>query len=100
MISISRPGDAPDVGIAEIPDIGGLPSSVWPAAQMQGRYITDSGHRMKRTTLARTPTSDNTDEDANVKPMTDEEARQQVGRTDAFIAAFRELIASTGGSPA
>jgi hypothetical protein len=27
------------------------------------------------------------------KPMTDEEARQQVERTDAFIA-FRELIAS------
>ena len=27
--------------------------------------------------------------------MTDEEVRQQIERTDAFIAAFRELIAST-----
>ena len=27
--------------------------------------------------------------------MTDEEVRRQVERTDAFIAAFRELIAST-----
>jgi hypothetical protein len=27
--------------------------------------------------------------------MTDEEVRQQAERTDAFIAAFRELIAST-----
>jgi hypothetical protein len=32
--------------------------------------------------------------------MTDEEARQQVERTDAFIAAFRELIASTVVDPA
>ena len=32
--------------------------------------------------------------------MTDEEARQQVERTDAFIAAFRELIASTAVDPA
>jgi MoxR-like ATPase len=32
--------------------------------------------------------------------MTDEEARQQVERTDAFIAAFRELIASTSVDPA
>jgi len=32
--------------------------------------------------------------------MTDEEVRQQVERTDAFIAAFRELIASTIVDPA
>ena len=32
--------------------------------------------------------------------MTDEEVRQQVERTDAFIAAFRELIASTVVDPA
>jgi hypothetical protein len=32
--------------------------------------------------------------------MTDEEARQQVERTEAFIAAFRELIASTVVDPA
>ena len=32
---------------------------------------------------------------ANLTPTTDEEARQQVERTDAFIAVFRELIAST-----
>ncbi len=32
--------------------------------------------------------------------MTNEEARQQVERTDAFIAAFRELIASTIVDPA
>ncbi len=32
--------------------------------------------------------------------MTDEEARQQVERTDAFIADFRELIASTIVDPA
>src|SRR5258705_13050564 len=32
--------------------------------------------------------------------ITDEEARQQVERTDAFIAAFRELIASTVVDPA
>ncbi len=32
--------------------------------------------------------------------MTDEEVRQQVERTDAFIAAFRELIASTAVDPA
>ena len=32
--------------------------------------------------------------------MTDEEVRQQVKRTDAFIAAFRELIASTVVDPA
>ena len=32
--------------------------------------------------------------------MTDEEARQQIERTDAFIAAFRELIASTAVDPA
>jgi hypothetical protein len=32
--------------------------------------------------------------------MTDEELRQQVERTDAFIAAFRELIASTIVDPA
>ena len=31
--------------------------------------------------------------------MTDEEVRQQVERTDAFIAAFRELIASTVVDP-
>jgi hypothetical protein len=31
--------------------------------------------------------------------MTDEEVRQQVERTDAFIAAFRELIASTAVDP-
>ena len=37
---------------------------------------------------------------ASPKPMTDEEARQQVERTDAFIAAFRELIASTVVDPA
>ena len=37
---------------------------------------------------------------ANLKPMTDEGARQQVERTDAFIAAFRELIASTVVDPA
>ena len=32
--------------------------------------------------------------------MTDEEVRQQVERTDAFIAAFRELVASTVVDPA
>jgi hypothetical protein len=32
--------------------------------------------------------------------MTDEEVRQQVERVDAFIAAFRELIASTIVKPA
>jgi hypothetical protein len=32
--------------------------------------------------------------------MTDEEVRQQVERTDAFIAALRELIASTVVDPA
>jgi hypothetical protein len=32
--------------------------------------------------------------------MTDEEAQQQVERTDAFIAAFRELIASAAVDPA
>jgi hypothetical protein len=32
--------------------------------------------------------------------MTDEEVRQQIERTDAFIAAFRELIASTAVDPA
>src|SRR6185295_12661946 len=32
--------------------------------------------------------------------MSDEEARQQVERTDNFIAAFRELIASTVVDPA
>jgi len=32
---------------------------------------------------------------ANLKPMTDEEVREQVEHTDAFIAAFRKLIAST-----
>ena len=32
--------------------------------------------------------------------MTDEEVRQQVERTDAFIAAFRELIAPTVVDPA
>ena len=32
--------------------------------------------------------------------MTDEEVRQQIERTDAFIAAFRELIASTVVDPA
>jgi hypothetical protein len=32
--------------------------------------------------------------------MSDEEARQQVERTDALIAAFRELIASTIVDPA
>ena len=32
--------------------------------------------------------------------MTDEEVRQQVGRTDLFIADFRELIASTVVDPA
>jgi hypothetical protein len=32
--------------------------------------------------------------------MTDEEVRQQVERTDAFIAAFREMIASTVVDPA
>jgi hypothetical protein len=32
--------------------------------------------------------------------MTDEEARQHLERTDAFIAAFRELIASTVVDPA
>jgi hypothetical protein len=32
--------------------------------------------------------------------MTDEEARQQIERIDAFIAAFRELIASTAVDPA
>ena len=32
--------------------------------------------------------------------MTDEEVRQQVERTDAFIAAFCELIASTVVDPA
>ena len=32
--------------------------------------------------------------------MTDEEVRRQVERTDAFIAAFRELIASTVVDPA
>jgi hypothetical protein len=32
--------------------------------------------------------------------MTDEEVRQQVERTDAFIATFRELIASTDVDPA
>jgi hypothetical protein len=31
--------------------------------------------------------------------MTDEEARQQIERTDAFIAAFRALIASTAVEP-
>ena len=31
--------------------------------------------------------------------MRDEEVRQQVERTDAFIAAFRELIASTAVDP-
>jgi hypothetical protein len=31
--------------------------------------------------------------------MSDEEARQQVERTDAFIGAFRELIASTAVDP-
>jgi hypothetical protein len=36
----------------------------------------------------------------SLRPMTDEEARQQAGRTDAFIAAFRELIASTVVDPA
>ena len=35
-----------------------------------------------------------------VPEMTDEEARQQVERTDRFIAAFRELIASTVVNPA
>src|SRR5262245_4450987 len=35
-----------------------------------------------------------------VPEMTDEEARQQVERTDRFIAAFRELIASTVVDPA
>jgi hypothetical protein len=34
------------------------------------------------------------------EPMTDEEARQQGERTDAVIAAFRELIASTAVDPA
>jgi hypothetical protein len=33
------------------------------------------------------------------EPMSDEEARQQVERTDSFIAAFRELIASTAVDP-
>jgi hypothetical protein len=37
---------------------------------------------------------------ASFEPMSDEEARQQVERTDAFIAAFRELIASTVVDPA
>ena len=32
--------------------------------------------------------------------MTDEEARQQVKRTDAFIAEFRQLIAATVVDPA
>jgi hypothetical protein len=32
--------------------------------------------------------------------MTDEEVRQQVERTEAFVAAFRELIASTSVDPA
>jgi hypothetical protein len=32
--------------------------------------------------------------------ISDEEARQQVERTDTFIAAFRELIASTVVDPA
>jgi hypothetical protein len=32
--------------------------------------------------------------------MTDEEVRQQIERTEAFIAAFRELIASTVVDPA
>jgi hypothetical protein len=32
--------------------------------------------------------------------MTDEEVRQQVERTEAFVAAFRELIASTAVDPA
>ena len=32
--------------------------------------------------------------------MTDEEVRQQVERTDTFIATFRELIASTVVDPA
>jgi hypothetical protein len=32
--------------------------------------------------------------------MTDEEVRQQVERTEAFVAAFRELIASTVIDPA
>ena len=32
--------------------------------------------------------------------MTDEEARQQVERTDTFTAEFRELIASTVVDPA
>src|SRR5262245_13370195 len=41
-----------------------------------------------------------TDNKKMTKPMTDEEARQQVERTDAFIAAFRELIASTVVDPA
>ena len=31
--------------------------------------------------------------------MTDEGVRQQVERTDAFIAEFRELIASTAVDP-
>jgi hypothetical protein len=30
--------------------------------------------------------------------MTDEEARQQIERADAFIADFRELIASTAAA--
>ena len=34
------------------------------------------------------------------EPMSDEEVRQQVERTDAFIGAFRELIASTVVDPA
>jgi hypothetical protein len=33
------------------------------------------------------------------EPMSDEDARQQVECTDAFIAAFRELIASTAIDP-
>ena len=35
----------------------------------------------------------------NPAPMTDEDARRQIERADAFIAAFRELIASTAVEP-
>jgi hypothetical protein len=41
-----------------------------------------------------------TEKMTSFEQMSDEEARQQVQRTDAFIAAFRELIASTVVDPA
>jgi hypothetical protein len=73
---------------------GAPPATVAPGAQPTTLKSSLDWHSTLRTPAV------NTEEGDEPKTDDDEEARQQVVRTDASIAAFRELIASTVVGPA